>query len=68
MTEKQITSLRWYATHGVNNGRGRLTAESKALLRLGYLNYTATSYYCWALTLSRAGRAALAQMEAVHAS
>lgn len=57
-TPAQVETLRRYLDRA-NHGRGRITGESRKLLRAGYLRLQRTSMYCWVLTITDAGRAAI---------
>jgi hypothetical protein len=58
MTKRRLADMqaaRWYLDHA-NHGRGRLTGESRRLLKLGILTLTWTSATEWTLTLSEHGK------------
>jgi len=52
------TGLDWYRDQA-NHGRGRIGKATEALLRAGYLHLAWTSMYCWVITLTPKGKAAL---------
>ena len=55
-----VEGLEWYRNSS-NRGRGRLSAESSRLLKAGYLSFRWTSAKNWCLSITDAGRLALAQ-------
>ena len=59
MKKNDTDGLDWYLTR-CNNGRGALTAESKRLLKAGYISLRWTSAVTWVLQITEKGRKALA--------
>lgn len=58
MKTNATDGLDWYLAR-CNNGRGRLTPESKRLLKAGYISLRWTSAVTWVLQITEKGRRAL---------
>ncbi len=54
-TAADSKSLSWYLTRS-NHGRGRLSAESKRFIKMGWLSLVWTGHYDWTLSLTDKGR------------